>query len=43
MVKYAEYQNLTKSCKVSELLKVGQDSMLMVGLIFTLQEEFAIK
>ena len=25
MVKNVKYQNLTKSCKVSELLKVGQD------------------
>ena len=31
-----KYQNLTKSCKVSELLNVGQASMLMVGLKMTI-------
>ena len=37
MVKYLKYQNLTKSCKVSEQLKVGQDSKLNVGLPLPVQ------
>ena len=38
MVKYVTYKNFTKSCKVSEPYKVGQDSKLNVGLTFTVQD-----
>ena len=35
---YVKYQNLIKSCKVSEPLKVGQDSKLNGGITFTVQD-----
>ena len=37
---YIKYQHLTKSCKVSEPTKVGQNSKFNVGLTLSLQDVF---